>query len=302
LTNFINIRTPGSVVWNDSRINFPGLTFLIRVVIVWFWTVYLTCAIGLRTVAADEGLLLLQSTTSTVNSGLLDAILPRFTEKTGINVRVVASGTGQALRNAQNGDADLVLVHAKRDEEKFVAEGYGLARFDLMYNDFVVVGPPGDPAGVRQTQSAIQALSKIAAAGVHFVSRGDESGTHKKEMHLWELTDRNLSKVIRRPWYLESGAGMGATLNIAINKQAYTLSDRGTWIRFGNKGDFEILFEGGEELFNPYGLILVNPKMHPHVNVVDGQTLIDWFVGEEGQRSINSYRIDGNQLFFANAK
>ena len=282
--------------------NFLGLTFLIRLTVVWFWTVYLAFGIGLGTVTADEGLLLLQSTTSTVNSGLLDAILPRFTEQTGINVRVVASGTGQALRNAKNGDADLVLVHSKRDEEKFVAEGYGLARFDLMYNDFVVVGPPDDPAGVRQTQSATQALSKIAAAGVYFVSRGDESGTHKKEIHLWELTDRDLSEVIRRPWYIESGAGMGATLNIAINKQAYTLSDRGTWIRFGNKGDFEILFEGGEELFNPYGLILVNPKMHPHVNVVDGQTLIDWLVGEEGQRRINSYHINGNQLFFANAK
>ena len=282
--------------------NFLGLRFLIRLVIVWFWAVYLTFAIGLGTVTADAGLLLLQSTTSTVNSGLLDAILPRFTEQTGINVRVVASGTGQALRNAKNGDADLVLVHAKRDEEKFVAEGYGLTRFDLMYNDFVVVGPPDDPAGVRQTQSATQALSKIAAAGVYFVSRGDESGTHKKEIHLWELTDRDLSEVIRRPWYLESGAGMGATLNIAINKQAYTLSDRGTLIRFGNKGDFEILFEGGEELINHYGLILVNPKKHPHVNVVDGRTLIDWLVGEEGQRWINSYRINGNQLFFANAK
>ena len=134
------------------------------------------------------------------------------------------------------------------------------------------------------------------------MSRGDESGTHKKELHLWELTNRDLSEVIRRPWYLESGAGMGATLNIAINKQAYTLSDRGTWIRFGNKSDFEILFEGGEELLNPYGLILVNPKKHPHVNVVDGWTLIDWLVGEEGQRRINSYRINGNQLFFANAK
>ena len=282
--------------------NFLGLRFLIRLVIVWFWAVYLTFATGLGTVTADEGLLLLQSTTSTVNSGLLDAILPQFTEQTGISVRVVASGTGQALRNAKNGDADLVLVHAKRDEEKFVAEGYGLARFDLMYNDFVVVGPPDDPAGVRQTQSATQALSKIAAAGVYFVSRGDESGTHKKEIHLWELTGRDLSEVIRRPWYLESGAGMGATLNIAINKQAYTLSDRGTWIRFGNKGDFEVLFEGGEELFNPYGLILVNPEKHPHVNVVDGRTLIDWLVGEEGQRWINSYRINGNQLFFANAK
>ena len=200
--------------------NFLGLRFLIRLVVVWFWAVYLTFAIGLGTVTADAGLLLLQSTTSTVNSGLLDAILPRFTEQTGINVRVVASGTGQALRNAQNGDADLVLVHAKRDEEKFVAEGYGLARFDLMYNDFVVVGPPDDPAGVRQTQSATQALSKIAAAGVYFVSRGDESGTHKKEIRLWNLPNRDFNRISQQPWYLETGSGMGATENNADNKQA----------------------------------------------------------------------------------
>lgn len=282
--------------------NFTGLTCSVRPALGWIWIVYLTFAIGLGTVTADEGQLLLQSTTSTVNSGLLDAILPRFTEQTGVEVRVVSSGTGQALRNARNGDADLVLVHAKRDEEKFVAEGYGLERFDLMYNDFVMVGPPDDPAELQQAQSAAQAMSKIAAAGANFVSRGDESGTHRKEMHLWELTNRDLSRISQQPWYLESGTGMGATLNIAINKRAYTLTDRGTWIRFGNKSDFEILFEGGEELFNPYGLILVNPKKHPHVNVVDGQALIDWLIGEEGQQWINSYRVDGKQLFFANAK
>ena len=282
--------------------NFTGLTCSVRPALGWIWIVYLTFAIGLGTVTADEGQLLLQSTTSTVNSGLLDAILPRFTEQTGVEVRVVSSGTGQALRNARNGDADLVLVHAKRDEEKFVAEGYGLERFDLMYNDFVMVGPPDDPAGLQQAQSAAQAMSKIAAAGANFVSRGDESGTHRKEMHLWELTNRDLSRISQQPWYLESGTGMGATLNIAINKRAYTLTDRGTWIRFGNKSDFEILFEGGEELFNPYGLILVNPKKHPHVNVVDGQALIDWLIGEEGQQWINSYRVDGKQLFYANAK
>ena len=282
--------------------NFTGLTCSVRPALGWIWIVYLTFAIGLGTVTADEGQLLLQSTTSTVNSGLLDAILPRFTEQTGVEVRVVSSGTGQALRNARNGDADLVLVHAKRDEEKFVAEGYGLERFDLMYNDFVMVGPPDDPAELQQAQSAAQAMSKIAAAGANFVSRGDESGTHRKEMHLWELTNRDLSRISQQPWYLESGTGMGATLNIAINKRAYTLTDRGTWIRFGNKSDFEILFEGGEELFNPYGLILVNPKKHPHVNVVDGQALIDWLIGEEGQQWIDSYRVDGKQLFFADAK
>ncbi len=282
--------------------NFTGLNCSVHPALGWIWIVYLTFAIGLGTVTADEGQLLLQSTTSTVNSGLLDAILPRFTEQTGVEVRVVSSGTGQALRNARNGDADLVLVHAKRDEEKFVAEGYGLERFDLMYNDFVMVGPPDDPAGLQQAQSAAQAMSKIAAAGANFVSRGDESGTHRKEMHLWELTNRDLSRISQQPWYLESGTGMGATLNIAINKRAYTLTDRGTWIRFGNKSDFEILFKGGEELLNPYGLILVNPKKHPHVNVVDGQALIDWLIGEEGQQWIDSYRIDGKQLFFADAK
>jgi tungstate transport system substrate-binding protein len=282
--------------------NFTGLTCSIRPALGWIWIVYLTFAIGLGTVTADEGQLLLQSTTSTVNSGLLDAILPRFTEQTGVEVRVVSSGTGQALRNARNGDADLVLVHAKRDEEKFVAEGYGLERFDLMYNDFVMVGPPDDPAELQQAQSAAQAMSKIAAAGANFVSRGDESGTHRKEMHLWELANRDLSRISQQPWYLESGTGMGATLNIAINKRAYTLTDRGTWIRFGNKSDFEILFKGGEELLNPYGLILVNPKKHPHVNVVDGQALIDWLIGEEGQQWIDSYRVDGKQLFFADAK
>ena len=282
--------------------NFTGLTCSVRPALGWIWIVYLTFAIDLGTVTADEGQLLLQSTTSTVNSGLLDAILPRFTEQTGVEVRVVSSGTGQALRNARNGDADLVLVHAKHDEEKFVAEGYGLERFDLMYNDFVMVGPPDDPAELQQAQSAAQAMSKIAATGANFVSRGDESGTHRKEMHLWELTNRDLSRISQQPWYLESGTGMGATLNIAINQNAYTLADRGTWIRFGNKSDFEILFEGGEELFNPYGLILVNPKKHPHVNVVDGRALIDWLIGEEGQQWINSYRVDGKQLFYANAK
>ena len=282
--------------------NCAGLTCPVRPALSWIWITYLTFAVSLSTSTADEGSLLLQSTTSTVNSGLLDAILPRFTEQTGVEVRVVSSGTGQALRNAQNGDADLVLVHAKHDEEQFVAEGHGLQRFDLMYNDFVIVGPPDDPAELRQAQSATQALERIAAMGAEFVSRGDESGTHRKEMHLWELADQDLNRISQQPWYLESGSGMGATLNIAINKNAYTLSDRGTWIRFGNKSDFQILFEGDEELFNHYGLILVNPKQHPHVNVVDGQTLIDWFIGEEGQQWINSYRIDGKQLFFSHAK
>ena len=281
---------------------FAGLACSNRPALSWIWIAYLTFAVSLSTSTADEGNLLLQSTTSTVNSGLLDAILSRFTEQTGVEVRVVSSGTGQALMNARNGDADLVLVHAKHDEEKFVAEGYGLERFELMYNDFVMVGPPDDPAGIRHAKSAAQAFSRIAATGTYFMSRGDESGTHSKEMRLWGLADRDLNRISQQPWYLESGSGMGATLNIAINKHAYTLADRGTWIRFGNKSDFEILFEGDEELFNAYGLILVNPKKHPHVNVADGQALIDWLIGKEGQQWINSYRVDGKQLFFANVK
>lgn len=282
--------------------NFSRLTSSVRPALGWIWIIYLTVAIGQGAVTANQGYLLLQSTTSTVNSGLLDTILPRFTEQTGVEIRVVSSGTGQALKNARNGDADLVLVHSKSDEEKFVAEGYGLARFELMYNDFVMVGPTDDPAGLQQAQSATQALSKIATARADFVSRGDESGTHKKELHIWTLTNHDLKQISQQPWYMETGSGMGATLNIAINKRAYTLTDRGTWIRFGNKSDFEILFEGDEELLNSYGLILVNPEKHPHVNVVDGQTLIDWLIGEEGQQRIDSYRVNGKQLFFANVK
>ena len=246
--------------------------------------------------------LIIQSTTSTKNSGLLDVIEEVFEKEFEIDIRFVSAGTGQAIINARNGNGDLILVHSLEDEIKFVNEGYGVERHEIMYNDFVIIGPSSDPAGIGRAASVGRAFMKIADTKSIFVSRGDESGTHKKEMYLWELTDQGLTEVIQRPWYLESGAGMGATLNIAINKQAYTLSDRGTWIRFGNKGDFEVLFEGGEELFNPYGLILVNPKMHPHVNAVEGQTLIDWLIGEEGQQRINSYRIKGKQLFFANAK
>lgn len=251
---------------------------------------------------ADRDYLLLQSTTSTVSSGLLDAILPRFTEKSGVEVRVVSSGTGQALNNARNGDADLVLVHSKQDEEKFVAAGYGLERVEIMFNDFVIVGPPNDPANLRQAGSVADAFFRIASANANFVSRGDESGTHKREIILWGISNQDFTSVRRRSWYLESATGMGTTLNIAINKEAYTLSDRGTWIKFDNKNDYEILFEGGEELFNPYGVILVNPNLHPHVQAVNAQALIDWLAGEEGRQLINSYRVDGKQLFFVKAK
>jgi tungstate transport system substrate-binding protein len=257
---------------------------------------------GFGGAAADRGYIVLLSTTSTVNSGLLDAIVPRFTEKTGIEVRVVVSGSGQALRSARTGDGDVVLVHSRLDEEKFVAEGYGVERVDLMYNDFVVVGPSSDPAGVRQAQSVAQAFSKIAEAGAYFVSRGDWSGTHVKERRIWELTDRDFFASRAPSWYQESGVGMGAALNITVNKFAYTLSDRATWIRYERKNNFEICFEGDNELFNPYSLILVNPEKHPYVNAAEGQAFIDWLIGNEGRQWINSYRVGGKQLFFANAK
>ena len=244
--------------------------------------------------------IVVQSTTSTQNSGLFDHILPRFTAKTGIEVRVVAVGTGQALKNARNGDGDVLLVHAKRAELKFVAEGYGIERFDLMYNDFVIVGPADDPAGVRGMRDATAALDRMANARAVFASRGDDSGTHKKELRLWEQTRIDPAKASGK-WYRETGSGMGATLNTAAGMGAYTMTDRATWIAFKNKGDLEILVEGDERLFNQYGVILVNPAKHPHVKAKAGRAFIDWLLGDEGQAAIGSYRMHGQQLFFANA-
>lgn len=244
--------------------------------------------------------IVVQSTTSTQNSGLFDHIIPMFTEKTGIQVRVVAVGTGQALKNARNGDGDVLLVHAKSSEEKFVAEGYGVKRSDLMYNDFVIVGPKSDPAGVRGMRDATAALGKLAEARATFASRGDDSGTHKKELRLWKQTEVDPVKA-SGTWYRETGSGMGATLNTAAGLGAYTMSDRATWIAFKNKGDLKILVEGDERLFNQYGIILVNPDKHPHVKAKAGQMFIDWLLGDEGQRAIGSYRMNGQQLFFPNA-
>ncbi|NIP45375.1 MAG: extracellular solute-binding protein [Gammaproteobacteria bacterium] len=250
--------------------------------------------------ASAADFIVVQSTTSTQNSGLFDAILPRFTGKTGIEVRVVAVGTGQALKNARNGDGDVLLVHAKPAEEKFVAEGYGVKRSDLMYNDFVIVGPRRDPAGVRGMRDATAALAKLAHARAMFASRGDDSGTHSKEMRLWQETGIDPLKA-SGTWYRETGSGMGATLNTAAGMGAYTMSDRATWIAFKNKGDLEILVEGDERLFNQYGVILVNPQKHPHVKAEAGQAFIDWLLGEEGQAAIGAYRMDGEPLFFPNA-
>jgi tungstate transport system substrate-binding protein len=250
---------------------------------------------------AQDRSIILQSTTSTANSGLYDHILPIFKRETGITVNVVAVGTGQAIKNAQNGDGDVLLVHAKTAEEKFVADGYGVERFDVMYNDFIFVGPPADPAGIAGMKDATAALEKIAASGSIFASRGDNSGTHKKELALWKDAGVDPAGASGR-WYRETGSGMGATLNTAVGMSAYTMTDRGTWISFRNKGDFEILVEGDAGLFNQYGVILVNPDKHARVKVAEGQAFIDWILGEEGQAAIAGYRLDGQQLFFPNAR
>jgi tungstate transport system substrate-binding protein len=250
--------------------------------------------------AAEDDFIIVQSTTSTQNSGLFDHILPKFREKTGIDVRVVAVGTGQALKNGRNGDGDVVLVHSKPDEEKFVAEGWGVKRHDVMYNDFVIVGPASDPAGIAGLTHADQALGKIAAAKAPFASRGDNSGTHKAELRLWQKTGIDPTHASGE-WYLETGSGMGATLNTAVGKHAYTLTDRGTWLSFANKYDFKVLVERDPALFNQYGVILVNPKKHPRVKAEKGQAFVDWLTSAEGQKAIASYKIDGQQLFFPNA-
>ena len=240
------------------------------------------------------------STTSTENSGLFQAILPRFEQATGIAVRVVAVGTGQAIRMAERGDADVLFVHHRPSEERFVAGGFGVERHDVMYNDYVLVGPQDDPAGVGGRSSVVDALARIAAKRAVFVSRGDDSGTHKRELGLWQAAGIN-AEAASGSWYRESGAGMGTTLNIASGMGAYTLSDRGTWLNFGNKGDLVILVGGDQRLFNPYGVILVNPQRHPHVKAADGQAFIDWLLSPDGQRAIAAYRIDGQPVFFPNA-
>ena len=254
--------------------------------------------IGLAT-ANDS--IIVQSTTSTANSGLYDAILPQFTDKTGIQVNVVAVGTGQAIKNAKNGDGDVLLVHAKPAEEKFVAEGFGIERSDVMYNDFIIVGPAADPAKLAGSNVAAEALKTLADSGALFASRGDNSGTHKKETALWNAAGIDPTEASGQ-WYRETGSGMGATLNAAVGMGAYTMTDRGTWISFGNKGDYEILVEGDPSLFNQYGIILVNPEKHPKVKAEAGQAFIDWILSDEGQAAIAAYQVDGQQLFYPNDK
>jgi len=250
---------------------------------------------------AGERFIVLQSTTSTQNSGLFDHILPLFEEKTGVRVRVVAVGTGQALGNARNGDGDAVLVHARDAELAFVREGWGVLRCDVMYNDFVIVGPRDDPAGIAGLRDAPQALRRIAAAGALFVSRGDDSGTHRKELALWREAGVDPAGA-SGTWYREAGAGMGATLNIAAAIGGYTLTDRATWLAFGNPRDLVILAEGDLRLLNPYGVTIVNPRRHANVRFAEAKAFRDWLVSEEGQAAIASFRVAGQQLFFPNAR
>jgi tungstate transport system substrate-binding protein len=249
--------------------------------------------------AAQDDVIIVASTTSTEASGLFGHILPMFEEETGIDVRVVAKGTGQAIEMARRGDADVLFVHHRPSEEQFVDEGFGLARHDVMYNDFVVVGPQSDPAGIAGSEDAAQALAAIAETEAPFASRGDDSGTHKKEMELWDAA--GVDPTDAGSWYRPLGSGMGATLNTATEMGAYALTDRGTWLSHQNRGDLEILVEGDDRLFNPYGVIVVDPDRFDHVNVEAGQRFVDWLVSDEGQQAIASFSIDGQQLFFPNA-
>ncbi|MFZ5556932.1 MAG: substrate-binding domain-containing protein [Pseudomonadota bacterium] len=263
-------------------------------------------SVALALTASAEGagadrFITVSSTTSTENSGLFKEILPKFKAETGIEVRVVAQGTGQALETGRRCDADVVFVHDRSSEEKFVAEGHGVKRYPVMYNDFILVGPKSDPAGVAGSKDITKALKKIADARAPFASRGDNSGTHKAELRLWQAAGVDLAGA-RGPWYRETGSGMGATLNVAAQMDAYALADRGTWLSFKNRADLAVVVEGDERLFNQYGVILVNPARCPSVKKEMGQTFIDWLVSPAGQATIGAYRIGGEPLFFPNAK
>ena len=249
---------------------------------------------------AQEKSIVVASTTSTQDSGLFGHILPMFKAKTGIDVKVVAQGTGQALDTARRGDADVVFVHAKPAEEKFLSEGFGVKRYPVMYNDFILIGPKDDPAGIKGSKDIVAALGAIKAKGADFISRGDKSGTHQAELNLWKVAGIDIAKD-KGPWYKEIGQGMGAALNTASASNAYVLADRGTWLSFKNRGDLVIAVEGDKRLFNQYGVMLVNPEKHPSVKKDLGQQLIDWLVSAEGQKAIADYKINGEQLFYPNA-
>jgi len=265
----------------------------------WFGAVAALTVLGLAPATADERFIVVASTTSTQDSGLFDYLLPLFTQKTGIEVRVLYKGTGEAIKVAQKGDADVLFVHDKKSEEKFVADGFGVKRSDVMYNDFVIVGPSADPAAVKGSTDVVEALKKIAAAKAPFASRGDDSGTNKAELRLWKLGEIDPKKD-SGTWYRETGSGMGPTLNTAAGMGAYALTDRGTWLNFKNRGDLTILVEGDKRLFNQYGVTLVNPAKFPTVKQADGQAFIDWVLSAEGQQAIANYKIGGQQVFYPN--
>ena len=270
-----------------------------RTVPAWAAALGIFATLGPAALAVDQ-FIIVQSTTSTEASGLFDHILPKFQEQTGIAARVVAVGTGQALKNAQNCDGDVLFVHARPDEEKFVEAGYGVERFDVMYNDFVIVGPAADPAKVGGMSDASAALQMIAEARASLASRGDDSGTHKMELSLWQGAGIDPTTA-SGDWYRETGSGMGATLNTAVGMDAYALTDRGTWISFQNKGDFAVLVEGDDALFNQYGVIRISPEHCPNAKTEPAQQFVDWITGPEGQQALASYRLHGQQLFFPNA-
>ena len=252
------------------------------------------------TACAQDKSILVASTTSTQDSGLFGHLLPLFKTRTGIDVKVVAQGTGQAIDTGRRGDADVVFVHAKAAEEKFLAEGFGVKRYPVMYNDFILVGPQGDLAGIKGSKDIVAAFKALKDKGIAFISRGDKSGTHQAELNLWTVAGIDIAKD-KGPWYKEIGQGMGAALNSAAASNAYVLADRATWLSFKNKGDLVIAVEGDKRLFNQYGVILVNPEKHPSVKKELGQQFIDWLVSAEGQKAIAGYKIDGEQLFYPNA-
>jgi tungstate transport system substrate-binding protein len=269
-------------------IKMPAITVLIS-------AVALLCAPA----QAQEKSIVVASTTSTQDSGLFGYLLPIVRQKLGITVKVLAQGTGQALDTARRGDADVVFVHARSAEEKFLAEGFGVKRYPVMYNDFVLIGPKGDPAGIKG-KNVLTALQTIKAKSASFVSRGDRSGTHIAELALWKKAGIDVAHD-KGPWYKEIGQGMGAALNMASASNAYVLADRGTWLAFKNRGELTILVEGDKRLFNQYGVMLVSPAKHPNVKKDLGQQIIDWLVSPEGQRAIAGYKIDGQQLFYPDA-
>jgi tungstate transport system substrate-binding protein len=267
-----------------------------------FRSLFVIATIALAGAPADaqDKSIVVASTTSTQDSGLFGHILPLFKAKTSIDVKVVAQGTGQALDTGRRGNADVVFVHAKAQEEKFVADGFGVKRYPVMYNDFVLIGPKSDPAGIKDMSDVVTALQAIKAKEAPFISRGDRSGTHTAELDLWKAAGVDIGKE-KGPWYKEIGQGMGAALNTASAANAYVLADRGTWLSFKNRGDLDILVAGDKRLFNQYGVMLVNPEKHPHVKKDLGQAFINWLVSPEGQKAIADYKINGQELFFPNA-